>query len=151
MSRIIEVSGLQGQSIIEYESGAAIKALEEPLPFDRTSDANPDISYHVDALANVYSIAQGQGITVLFLSELRKMATLCGKSFEQVLHKELTRINEVVGEQEQGVEAEIERKESEILLPTEQVVVNPALPVLRKDSVLRGSEFVFDQHIPTGR
>lgn len=150
ISRIIEVSGVQGQSIIKYESGTAIKALEEQLPFDRTSDANPDI-YRVDALANVYSVARGQGITGLFLSELRQMAKLSGKSFEQVMHKELTRINEVVGEQEQGDEAEIEREETEILLPTEQVVATPALPVLRKDSVLRDSEFVFDQYIPTSR
>lgn len=97
ISRIIKATEAGDQAIVEFESGAAVETLEESLPFDRVSDANPEIVHHVDALANVYSAEKGTGITGSFLSELKGMAKLSGKSFETVLQDELNRITNLVG------------------------------------------------------
>ena len=97
ISRIIKVTEAGDQIIVEFESGTAVETLEESLPYDRVSDADPDIVHHVDALANVYSSEKGTGITHSFLSELKGMAKLSGKSFEKVLQDKLARITDLVG------------------------------------------------------
>lgn len=87
------------QAIIEFESGKGVQTLENTLPFDRSSSADPRIIHHVKTLASVYSSKVGTGVTHTFLSELKGIAKLSGKSFEDILREELTRITEAIGEQ----------------------------------------------------
>lgn len=111
INRIIEVteqtSEFFGKAIVEYSSGAAVKALDESLPLDKQSDSNCDVVFHIDALASVYSCERGSGLTKTFLSDLQNIAELSGKSFEHVLRDELTRITDFVGRLGQSEESEI--------------------------------------------
>ena len=109
IARVIK-SRSRDHVIVEFGSAAALKALEGVLPLDRPTDINTDIVHHVEALASVYSCERGTGITQTFLSELKDMANLSGKSFEQVLRDELSRITVFTGEQmgEQGQEDIVE-------------------------------------------
>ena len=90
--------------IVEFQYGRAIESLI--LPFDRTSEANPKIVHHVHALANVYSTEKSTVLTDKFLSDLKAMAKISGKSFEQLLRDGLTRITDVVDTNEREDETE---------------------------------------------
>lgn len=124
ISRIIKATEAGDQAIVEFESGAAVETLEGNLPFNRVSDVNPDIVYHVDALANVYSSEKGTGITGSFLSELKDMAKLSGKSFERVLQDELARITSIVGKPKPATESIQETAPT--ALASESVVETPS-------------------------
>lgn len=111
IDRIIKVSEQTsefcGKAIVEYSSGAAVKALEGTLPIDKTSDSNCDVVFHIDALASIYSCERGSGLTKTFISDLQNIAKLSGKSFEHILRDELARITDFVGGLCQSEESEI--------------------------------------------
>ncbi|MGL4896983.1 MAG: hypothetical protein ACRC31_00925, partial [Cetobacterium sp.] len=109
--RVIRVSEptseFNDKTIVEYASGAALKTLEKDLPFDRTSDSEKDVVFHIEALASVYSSKKGTGLTTTFLSDLQNVAKLTGKPFEYIVRDELARIAEVVGEFCQNEQPEV--------------------------------------------
>lgn len=137
ISRIIKVTEDGDQVIVEFESGAAVETLEDCLPFDRVSDADSDIVHHVDALGSVYSSEKGTGITHSFLSELKGMAKLSGKSFERVLQDELARITDLVGKPKPAPDIE-----TAVLtdLPSEPTVEIPSETESLKDPVVVESD-----------
>lgn len=145
IARIIKVSEpsseFHDQVIVEFSSGATVKTLGGILPLDRPSDANPDIVHHVEALASVYSSEKGTDITHTFLSELKGMAKLSGKSFEHVLRDELARITEFVGEQSQEDDVEITQES----VP----VVSPPTAETKKDSAVVESDPLLDESSST--
>lgn len=102
ISRKIDIDDVllefNGQAIVEFESGAAVQALEPILPLHRTSSANPSITHHVKTLASVYSSKAGTETTHTFLSELKSIAKMSGKLFEEILQEELTRITKSFAE-----------------------------------------------------
>lgn len=108
-------SELNTQAIFEYESGDAVEALEPVLPLERVSSTNPSITHCVKTLASVYSSRVGTKTTHTFLSELKGIAKMSGKSFEDILREELNRITTTLSE-----EAPVE---------TRQVVQLPVAPV----------------------
>lgn len=111
------------QAIIEFESGEAVQALEAILPLDRPSSADPQIIHCVKTLSSVYSTKVGTGITHTFLSELRGIAKLSGKSFGDILREELSRITETIGEQTQGEGVETVHKPATIQQLSENLVI----------------------------
>ena len=133
ISRIIKVPNVSDQVIVEFESGAAVETLKDSFPFDRVCDGNTDIVHHVDALANVYSSEKGTGITQSFLTELKGMAKLSGKSFEMVLQDELARIADLVGHSKPATETGEEA--ALIDLGNEPTVETPSNTVNRKDPI----------------
>lgn len=90
ISRILDVSNTK--KIVEYESGAAVEALET-LPCQRPSDTNPSVIHHIESLASVYTTDVGSAATDTYLSGLKDIAKLSGRSFEDILRDELARIS----------------------------------------------------------
>lgn len=127
IERKIEIPLVPENLIVEFKSGTAVESLK--LPMHRTSDADPNIVHHVDALASAYSIDKGSVLTGKFLSDLKTMAKISGKSFEQILQDELARITDVVGETNKEVSGETEDNEADSsfnLSPNVAVNVTPA-------------------------
>lgn len=101
ISRVIKVTDLDpefsGQVIVEYEHGLAIQALDPDLPCHRTSSIDPCITYHLRTLTSVYASKIGDNTTRSYLRELQGIAKLSGLSFEDVLQKELARMQGSIG------------------------------------------------------
>jgi len=55
-----------------------------------------DTSYHIKALASVYSPVASKTATQTYLSELKKIAKQTGKDFAAVLREEISIIGEAV-------------------------------------------------------
>lgn len=125
IERKIEIPLMPEKVIVEFKSGTAVESLK--LPIHRTSEADPEIVHHIDALASVYSIDKGSVLTGKFLSDLQNMAKISGKSFEQILQDELARITDAVSEQNNEVSGESEEADSSLIL-SPSVAVN-ATPV----------------------
>lgn len=127
IERQIKIPLVPEHLIVEFKSGTAVEALK--LPLYRTSEADPEIVHHVDALANAYSNEKGTVLTDKFLSDLKNMAKISGKSFEQILRDGLARITDVVEEtnvEEDGETEEIEPDTSLNLSPKIAANVTPA-------------------------
>ncbi|XP_057701770.1 zinc finger CCHC domain-containing protein 12-like [Corythoichthys intestinalis] len=82
-------------AIVEYESGAALRALEHLLP--HSLECSSDVTYQIRALSTEYISAFTDSATNSFFSELQKIAKLSGKSFEAVLHEHLSKCAQSVG------------------------------------------------------
>lgn len=95
ISRMVAIT--DAQTVVEFECGSAMAALESlPLPHHRPCHGNPEIVHHIQCLAGVYSETCGTSTTEAYLSELKQLAKLSGKQFEDVLKDELSRISESV-------------------------------------------------------
>ncbi len=70
-----------------------------PLPHRRSCHGD----HHIQSLTNVYTETCGTNTTKAYLSELKQLAKLSGKHFEDILREELSRIGETVTDQP-GVE-----------------------------------------------
>lgn len=107
-----QVSEFNKDQIVEYNSGVAVQTLGPLLPYVHPSAANPDVVFSVHALTDVYSQRVGGSVTDTYLSELRGIAKLSGKDFEEVLREVMTKIEKSVGVAEESValstEVEIE-------------------------------------------
>lgn len=110
------------QAIVEFESDEAIQALEDILPLEKPSDEDPKIIHHVKTLASVYSNKAGTESTQAFLSKLKGIAKLSGRTFEDILHEELTRITETMGEQTLVEQGEVVEEPSSIPPPSRKMV-----------------------------
>lgn len=76
-------------AIIEYESGHALGTLEPILPCDYKSPSN--VTYCIKALSSEYVPTVADSATQSFIAELKRIAKLSGRSFEDVLQLQLTR------------------------------------------------------------
>lgn len=93
-------SELGTQTIVEYTYGAALESLSPILPYTLTSKSQTNVTYHIKALASVYTPAVSQSVTQTYLTELKEIAKLSGKDFSEVLRQELSRISDTVGQDE---------------------------------------------------
>ncbi|KAL3972569.1 DnaJ-like proiein [Sarotherodon galilaeus] len=98
-----QVSEFNKDHILEYNSGVAVQTLGPLLPYVHPSAANPDVVFSVHALTDVYSQRVGGSVTDTYLSELRGIAKLSGKEFEDVLREVMTKIEKSVGVAEESV------------------------------------------------
>lgn len=85
------------QVVVEYVHGAAIQSLLPSLPHRLNSKTQTDTTYHIRALASVYTPVASKTATQTYLSELKDIAKQTGKDFAAVLREELTVISETVG------------------------------------------------------
>ncbi|GAA6084697.1 uncharacterized protein LOC109202349 [Tachysurus ichikawai] len=83
--------------IIEYQDGAAIEALAPRLPSTHELKDNPDVKYYVQALARVYTTKVGSSVTKACLDEIKRLAKLSGRGFEEVLKDMMSEISETIG------------------------------------------------------
>lgn len=86
--------------IIEYESGSALKSLEPQLPFIFESPHQPNLKYEIKALSSIYVQTVTSSATKGYMEELKRIAKLSGKSFEELLNEELSKCREPVSQNE---------------------------------------------------
>lgn len=84
------------QVIVEYVYGTTMQSLLPSLPHRLNSKTRTDVTYHIRALASVYTPVASKTATQTYLSELRDIAKLTGKDFAAVLREELSVISESV-------------------------------------------------------
>ena len=124
IERKIDIPMAPEKCIVEFKSGTAVESLE--LPMHRISDADPEIVHEVHALASAYSTDKGSVLTGKFLSDLKNMAKISGKSFEQILKDELARITDAVSEPNKEVSGETDEADSSLNLgPSVAVTATP--------------------------
>lgn len=100
IQRVIPVNFTEPESakqiIVEYTYGAAMQSLLPLLPYRFNSKTKTDVTYHIRALANVYTPVVSKAATQTYLSELKDIAKQTGKDFAAVLREELSLISETV-------------------------------------------------------
>ncbi|XP_037553079.1 uncharacterized protein LOC119429540 [Nematolebias whitei] len=100
IQRIIPVDLTEPESdkqvIVEYTYGVAMQSLLPSLPYRLNSKTKIDVTYHIRALANVYTPVASKTATQTYLSELKDIAKQTGKDFAAVLREELSLISETV-------------------------------------------------------
>ncbi|KAK9980554.1 hypothetical protein ABG768_000152 [Culter alburnus] len=84
------------QVVVEYVYGTAMQSLLPLLPHRLNSKTRTDVTYHIRALASVYTPVASKTATQTYLSELKDIAKLTGKDFAAVLREELSVISESV-------------------------------------------------------
>lgn len=84
------------QVVVEYVHGTAMQSLSPSLPHRLNSKTWTDVTYHIRALASVYTPVASKTATQTYLSELKDIAKLTGKDFAAVLREELSVISESV-------------------------------------------------------
>ena len=84
------------QVVVEYVYGTAIQSLLPSLPYRLNSKTQTDVTYHIRALASIYTPVASKPATQTYLSELKDIAKQTGKDFAAVLREELSVISETV-------------------------------------------------------
>ena len=64
------------------------------LPLNYESPSQAEIIFHVEALDTVYTATASSCATKNYLQELQAISKLIGKTFEEVLNEELTKLSE---------------------------------------------------------
>lgn len=98
-------------AIVEYESGAALTALEPLLPY--TLDCQNEVTYQIRALSTEYISTVTNSATDSFFSELQKIAKLSGKTFEAVLHEHLSKCSQSITSSPEPPETEVPPQETQ--------------------------------------
>lgn len=86
-------TGFHTNLIVEYNHGTAVQMLEPVLPLTHPSSVSPDVTFHVQALASVYTQKGRQGYDLEKLKGIRKLS---GKDFEEVLKEVMSQIEESI-------------------------------------------------------
>lgn len=73
--------------IVEYGSCSAIVALKPLLPYTFKSPHN--VAYHIKLLSNVYTSAVTESATTRYFAELKRIAKLSGRTFDDLLKEQL--------------------------------------------------------------
>lgn len=97
IARVIPVSNMESKyhdhTIVEYNFGSAIELISPFLPLSYTSKENPSLTYQIRTLSSVYSCEESTDATTSYLSTLKNIAKLTGKSFNALLQEELSQIS----------------------------------------------------------
>lgn len=100
INRTIPLSDTSPESkkslIVEFNSGLAVRTLRTMLPYVQQAQDDPEVSFHVTALSDVYVQKLGETTTQTYLNELEALASRSGESFEDVLKGMLVHIHERV-------------------------------------------------------
>ncbi|CAI5648799.1 unnamed protein product, partial [Oreochromis niloticus] len=89
-------SAFHKSQIVEFESGAAVEILAPKLPYLLQSTDNPDVSYRIRVLTDVYTKTVGGSVTEAYISNLKGLAKLSGKDFEEVLREAMSTIGKTI-------------------------------------------------------
>ncbi|CAL9690963.1 unnamed protein product [Knipowitschia caucasica] len=76
------------QIIAEFSHTSAMDSLTPLLPLSFQSSAQPEITFEIKSLAEVYKI-NARDVTRAFMKQLLEMANLSGHSLEDMLKEEL--------------------------------------------------------------
>lgn len=82
--------------IVEYNYGTAMQALEPFLPYHQQLADDPNVTFYVRALAGLYTKAVGGTVTRSYLDEMRQLAKLSGKTFEEVFKEMMSEIGDSI-------------------------------------------------------
>lgn len=83
--------------VVEFTSGLAVQQLTPVLPYLYQSNDDPDVKYCIRALTDVYTKTVGGSVTDIYLDELKGLAKLSGKDFEEVLREVMSKFEESMG------------------------------------------------------
>ena len=78
--------------IIEYNEISAMRALKPQLPLDYKSPRDPNVTFTIRALDSVYTLEEGDSATKCYLEVLQNIAEASGKSFQDMLQEELSKM-----------------------------------------------------------
>lgn len=81
-------------AIIEYNHNSAIQSLSPSLPLTLGSLSDPDVTFRVRALANVYTEPANDTATERYLENLKTVAKESKRPFQTVLQEELLKLRE---------------------------------------------------------
>ena len=139
IARIIRIdspeSSYHKNAIVEYESGAAVRALEPLLPYSYESPS--EVTYLIKALPSEYVPTATVSATQSFLSELQKIAKLSGRPFEEILQEQLSKCSVTVAPvKEPETESPGTMIQSKVINPivTQSQTVEQASPVSSKEN-----------------
>lgn len=81
--------------IVEYESGAAVTALEPQLPYTYTTE-DEKTTYRIQCLASIYAVQEGNKKTQSYLADLKQLAKVSGINYAEVLKGMMSQIGESI-------------------------------------------------------
>ena len=120
--------------IVEFQHEATVRELERQyLPLHRPT-TDPAVVHHIQSLASVYSTEVSASVTVAYLTELRDLARVSSRSFEDILRAELTRIGESVGKGSEANVTETPEEPEQWSTPDEPQVAPPVSPAIENAS-----------------
>ncbi len=90
------ISEFHQDLIVEFSNGSAVQSLEPMLPYTYKLTDNPEITYVVKSLSDVYTKHLGGDATRSYLKGLREIAMLSGVNFETMLSEMLTEMSSAV-------------------------------------------------------
>ncbi|KAL1258010.1 hypothetical protein QQF64_011254 [Cirrhinus molitorella] len=147
IARVIPIhnpeSKYHDHTIVEYNSGSAIESISPSLPLSYTSKENPSLTYQIRALSSVYSWEESSDVTTSYISTLKNIAKLTGKSFNALLREELSQISssliqdEVDEEEEAPVELSSTNEQSAFKKDSQSPSSIPNEPALDHDDLPR--------------
>lgn len=94
-------------AIVEFTHGTAMQSLEPLLPLLYQSPSNPEVTFKVCSLANMYSSIACGSATKTYMEELQAIAKLSGKSFETLLQEELAKFSSTLSSPAHQVKPEL--------------------------------------------
>lgn len=112
--------------IVEYSSGSAVEALEPLMPYKYVAEGEPNVSYCVRALASVYTAKVGEGVTKSYLAELKGLAKLSGKTYEEVLKEMISQICETTENTDEAPSVLHDSIVDETPIPQPQLLSGPS-------------------------
>lgn len=131
VARLVEVPSADKKAniIVEFQHEATVKELEKwYLPLDRACTANPQVIHRIQSLVSAYSCEVSASATVSYLTELKELAKLSNRSFEDILREELARIVESVEREAQVNVAEAPAVPEPLPFTDKPQVTPPAFP-----------------------
>lgn len=95
ISRVLPIDSsdpdFKNTTIVEFQFGTAIEALQGDLPCQRPS-SDPSITHSIQVLTPLYSSKMTCELTHTYLTELKGVAKVSGSDYERLLLEELNRI-----------------------------------------------------------
>ncbi len=79
-----------------WGGGGGWSILQTILPYAQQAKNDPDVSFHVTALSNIYVERLGRNTTQIYLNEFKDLASRSGENFEDVLKGMLAHMHEMV-------------------------------------------------------
>ncbi|KAK2861010.1 hypothetical protein Q7C36_005176 [Tachysurus vachellii] len=73
--------------VVEYSSSSALVTLKPLLPYTFVSPHN--VAYHIRLLSNVYTLAVTELATAHYFDELKRIAKLSGRTFDELVKEQL--------------------------------------------------------------
>lgn len=115
--------------IIEYESGSALKSLKPQLPFIFESPHQPNLKYEIKALSSIYVQTITSSATKGYMEELKRIAKLSGKYFEELLNEELSKCRKPVSQNKDDTEKTLQPPNIAHAMPESQTNLPRVSPV----------------------